>query len=136
MQSENYQSFLPPAVMVHGLEQARRACALGLPVTLLSAPGAAAAWGCLWWQSLLAAVPYAGPALLDCGTAPGRATEALTLGVKGVILASCPVWDELAWLATQTQAVLLPASPAFLDLGQNDRWRKQDETRLLAWLGG
>lgn len=128
---ENNQPALPPAIMVHGLEQAKRACAVGRPVTLLSAPGAALAWGCLWWHSLLVEVGHTGPALLDCGAAPGRAVEALTLGVRGIVLQFCPVWDEIAAMALLRHALLRPIAPDALDLGQ-----KRNERRLVAWLGG
>lgn len=125
----NHLSALPPAVMIHGLAQLRAALAPQQPVTLLSAPGAASAWGCLWWQSLLAACAYAGPALLDCGQAPGRAIEALRLGIKGVVLAPNPAWADVSSLARQKQALLLSAPPVSLDLGQI-----QAERRLMAWL--
>ena len=122
---------LPPAVIIHGLPQARRALAPGRAVTLLSAPGAALAWGCLWWREVLRQSGHAGPALLDCAAAPGRAAEALALGLGGVVLAPCPAWGEVAALAAQTGALLLRAPPAALDLGL-----KGDERRLSAWLGG
>lgn len=129
METENYQSPLPPAVIVHGLAQLACVCAARRPVTVLSAVGAASAWGCLWWQSLLAAANYTGPALLDCAMAPGRAVEALELGLRGIVLAPCPAWADIAALAAQKRAVLLAAAPPALDLRQ-----KQDDRRLLAWL--
>lgn len=43
----------PPAVIVHGLADARAAVAIGLPVTLLSAPGAGLYAGCLWWRGIV-----------------------------------------------------------------------------------
>lgn len=43
----------PPAVIVHGLDNARTALAPGRPVTLLSAPGAALYAGCGWWRALV-----------------------------------------------------------------------------------
>lgn len=128
---ENNHPPLPPAIMVHGLAQAKYACAQGMPVTLLSAPGAAGAWGCLWWQRLLVEAGHTGPALLDCGAAPGRAVEALTLGLRGIVLSACPVWDEIADMAARRDALLLPTPPAALDLGQ-----KRNERRLLVWLAG
>lgn len=122
-------SHLPPAVMVHGLAQLQNACASGAPFTALSAPGAALSWGALWWQALLAAASYTGPALLDCATAPGRAVEALELGLSGVILAPCPVWADIAALAATKNAILLPAMPDFLDLGE-----KRNQRSLMDWL--
>ncbi len=116
---------------MHGLKDARLALAPARPVTLLSAPGAALSWGCLWWQELLAAAGHKGPALLDCDAAPGRAAEALAIGLSGVVLTSCPAWDEIAELASQSGAILLPAPPPFLDLRL-----KGSERRLMSWLGG
>jgi hypothetical protein len=48
-----------PAVIVHGLSDARAALRPGWPVTLLSAPGAALFAGCLWWRELVAAARVA-----------------------------------------------------------------------------
>ena len=45
---------LHPAVVVHGLADAEAALAVGRPVTLLSAPGAALYAGCLWWREMVA----------------------------------------------------------------------------------
>ena len=42
-----------PAVIVHGLGDARLALSVGLTVTLLSAPGAALYAGCGWWRALV-----------------------------------------------------------------------------------
>nr|WP_295743484.1 hypothetical protein [uncultured Acidocella sp.] len=122
---------LPPAVMVHGLKAARMALAPGLAVTLLSAPGAALAMGAAWWCALLRDSGHAGPALLDCADAPGRAAEALALGCQGLILAPCPAWPEIAGLARRNRAILLPAAPAHLELRL-----KPCEKRLISWLGG
>jgi hypothetical protein len=123
--------FLPPAVIVHGLSHAIRAVASALPVTLLSAPGAGAAWGCLWWQELLAATGHHGPALLDCAASPGRAAEALAIGLNGIVLTPGASWSEIAALAAQSSALLLPKPPTALDLGL-----KRNERRLIPWLGG
>ena len=122
-------SDLPQAVMVHSLTQLQTACASGMAFTALSAPGAALSWGGLWWQALLNAASYTGPALLDCATAPGRAVEALELGLSGIILAPCPAWAEIAALAATKNALLLPAMPDFLDLGE-----KGNQRHLLGWL--
>ena len=122
----------PASVMVHGLADARVALAVGRPLTLLSAPGAAQYMGCLWWRELLAAAAFEGPALLDCADAPGRALEALKLGLRGVVLAAPPAAFALvAELATAQGALLLARAPPALDLGEAGAQR-----RLLAWLGG
>jgi len=118
--------------MVHSLGQARLALAAGRPVTLLSAPGAALYAGCLWWQSLLAQAGCEGLALLDCGAAPGRAVEALRLGLRGLVL-TCeePAFQAVSALAAAQGAMLLPAPPPSLDLGARGA-----ERHLSAWLGG
>src|SRR5689334_18677107 len=42
-----------PAVVIHGLADARTVLAAGSPVTFLSAPGAALFAGCGWWRALI-----------------------------------------------------------------------------------
>jgi hypothetical protein len=106
--------FLPPAVIIHGLEDARLALSHRRPVTLLSAPAAALYAGCLWWFALLAAAETPYPALLDCADAPGRAVEALA---------------QIAELAGMQGAVLRRAAPPALDLAIRGADRK-----LAAWL--
>lgn len=107
---------LPPAIIVHGLPDIRTALAPGRPVTLLSAPGAATYVGAAWWAELLRIENIQTPAFLDCAAAPGRAFEALALGLSGIILAPCPVWNELAAHAAARRATLLAAAPPALDL--------------------
>ncbi len=124
-------SRLPPAVCTYGLDDACLTLAAARPVTLLSPPGAAVYWGVLWWQSLLTAAGNDGPALLDCATAPGRAAEALVLGLKGLVLAPCPGWDEIAALAASKGATLLKAAPPALDLRLPNAAKQ-----LISWLGG
>jgi hypothetical protein len=119
-----------PAVIIHGLPDARAALAPGRPVTLLSARHAAGYAGCLWWCRVLQASGFTGTALLDCGTAPGRALEALKLGLRGVVL-SCepPAYAVIAELAAAQGALLLPVPPPALDLAQRGAAR-----RLEGWL--
>ncbi|MDA8051960.1 MAG: hypothetical protein M0002_18480 [Rhodospirillales bacterium] len=126
---------LRPAVIVHGLADALTALAPGLPVTLLSARGAALYGGCGWWQALVAAARAAYPAtvaedLLDCADAPGRALEALRCGIKGLILdPDCPAFPAVQRAATAAGARLLSAAPPALDLFERGAAR-----RLAAWL--
>ncbi|MGH7189236.1 MAG: hypothetical protein ACREF0_08685 [Acetobacteraceae bacterium] len=124
-----------PAVIVHGLEDARAALAPGRPVTLLSARGAALYAGCGWWQAMVEAARAEFPAtdvddVLDCADAPGRALEALRVGVRNLVLdADCPAFPTVERVAAELGAQVLPAAPTALDLGQRGAMR-----RLLAWL--
>ena len=68
----------PPAVIVHGLDDARAALAPGRPVTLLSAPGAALYAGCGWWRALVR--------LAQAEQGPGRARDPGRVPAAGQIL--------------------------------------------------
>ncbi len=121
---------LPPAIIIHSLVHARLALAPRRPVTLLSAPGAALYAGCLWWQALITAAETDNPAFLDCADAPGRAVEALKLGLPGIILTCEEVlFAAVAGIAKAQGAVLLAAAPPALDLALRGAARKLD-----AWL--
>ncbi len=122
---------LPPCVIVHSLAQAKAALAPGLPVTLLSGEGAGAYAGAGWWLALMQAAAAAPPPhLLDCGTAPGRALEALRAGQPRLILrAPAAIFAEVAAQAASHHALLLPAAPPSLDLSHRHAARA-----LIAWL--
>jgi hypothetical protein len=120
----------PPAIIVHGLPHIRAALAPNRPVTLLSAPGAALYAGCGWWAALLTASAFTGPAFLDCADAPGRAWEGLKLGLRGIILAPCPTWEQVAEYAATQNATLLSAAPPALDLAAPGAARQLEN-----WLG-
>ena len=125
---------LPPALVIHGLVHARLALSPGRPVTLLSAPNAAAFAGCGWWRALvgLALAEYPGAAaedVLDCGAAPGRALEALSVGCRLLVLAPCPAFADIAERAARLGAAVLPDRPAAVDLAERGA-----ERRLAAWL--
>jgi hypothetical protein len=131
-EAKNFLMILPPAVIVHSREDIAAVLAPGLPVTLLSAPGFALYGGCGWWGALLEQAGYDGPALLDCGDAPGRAVEAIRLGLFGVVLAAEPlVFARVQGIAAETRTILLEAAPPALDLAKRDALR-----RLTAWLKG
>jgi hypothetical protein len=122
----------PPAVIVHSLADARLALSHSRPVTLLSAPGAALYAGCLWWAALIRAAETDSVSLLDCADAPGRAIEALKLGLPGVILTCEPnLFAAVARIAEAQGAVLLVAAPPSLDLAVRGADR-----RVLSWLNG
>ena len=126
---------LPPAVVVHGLPDARRALTLGRPVTLLSAVGAASFAGCGWWRAMVeaACAEWPGvesPDVLDCAAAQGRAVEALRTGCRLIVLApACPAFADVAARAEALGARVLAVRPAALDLGQPGAWR-----HLESWL--
>lgn len=103
-----------------------------MPVLLISAPGAGLYGGCLWWQKLLEAAEFKGLALLDCGDAPGRAMEAIRLGVSGVVLACEPaLFAAVAAFGAAQSVVVLAERPEALDLGVRGAVRQ-----LQAWLAG
>lgn len=130
-------SIVPRAVIVHGLADACTALAPGLPLILLSAPGAALYAGAGWWQAVIEAAHKQFPKtdatdLLDCADAPGRALEALRIGLKGIVLDPlCPAFPAIAESAARLGARLLPAAPPALDLARPGAAR-----RLAAWLQG
>jgi hypothetical protein len=125
------RSNLPPAVVVHGLDQACAALVPGLAVTLLSAPAAARFAGAGWWRALVAAARATHPAtpcadVLDCADAPGRAMEAIRIGQRILVLdPACPAFARVASLAT-----VLPDRPPALNLGARGA-----SLRLRDWLG-
>lgn len=120
-----------PAVVVHGLAQARLAVASGRPVCLLSAPGAAMFAGCAWWRALAGRVQAEFVRdILDCGDSPGRAMAALRIGqVRLVLDPACTAFAAVAGAAASLGAVVLTERPEALDLGERGA-----ERRLEAWL--
>jgi hypothetical protein len=127
---------LPPAVIIHGLADARDALALGLPLTLLSAPGAAVYAGVGWWRALIAAARAEHPHLvfadiLDCADSPGRAAEAIREGQRQVVLIGTPplLLERVEVLAAECGATVLTEAPRALDLAPPGARR-----RLAAWL--
>jgi hypothetical protein len=113
-----------PAVIVHGLADARLALSVGLPVTLLSAPGAALFAGCGWWRALVRQARAAAPAvpvadILDCADGAGQALAALRIGQQLLVLApGAPGWDAVAAIAAQLGGEALKSPPPALDLNQ------------------
>lgn len=126
---------VPPAVIVHGLADARSAVAPGLPVTLLSAPGAALYGGCLWWQAILRQARAERPRLavvdiLDCADGSGQAMAALRVGLCRLVLwAGAPGWDMVAAIASGQGGFVLAEAPPALDLAEPGAMRQ-----LQVWL--
>ena len=118
-----------PAVVIHGLPHAIAALAPGLPVTLLSAPGAALSGGCLWWRAVVTEATRLYPAtecvdILDCADVPGLAMAALREGQRLLILwPECPAFAAVTAAATALDAVVSPTRPAALDLGKRGAQR-------------
>ena len=107
-----------------------RALAPGLKVTLLSPPGFAGYAGAPWWQALLRAAQFDGPSLLDCGDAPGRALEALRIGLPGVVVAvRGDVFAQIAAIARASGAMALEVAPPALDVR-----REIEGSRVRDWL--
>jgi hypothetical protein len=124
-----------PAVIVHGVADAEAALAPGLPITLLSAPGAAVFAGCLWWREVVATARSRYPDteatdVLDCADASGMAMGALRAGVSRLVLwREAPGWDRIAMIAERQGGFVLPRAPLALDLARRNAIRQ-----LHAWV--
>jgi hypothetical protein len=125
---------LPPAVMVHGLEQARAALAPGLPVTLLSGPGAGSYAGVGWWRALVMLASAGGaapPDVLDCGESTGRALEAVRAGQRLLVLRTEPVlFRDVAERAARGGGEVLACAPPALDMASRGALRRLEEWLL------
>ena len=114
------------AVVIHSLEHARAALeaarGLGVDVTLMSAPGAAAYVGAAVFRDMVAEATRAVPgvpvtAVLDCGGDPGLALNALRRGIKAVRIDVAPnVAARIRDIAGKSGAVVHEGAPAALDL--------------------
>jgi hypothetical protein len=124
-----------PAVVVHGLADARAVLSVGKPVTLLSAEGAALYAGSGWWRTMIARATAAYPDvpcdnILDCADASGLALGALRIGQRRIILhPSAPGWAQVAAIAASLRRVVLAERPPALDMAQRGASR-----RLHDWL--
>lgn len=128
---------LHPAVIVHGLVDVHRALAPGLPVTLLSARGAALFAGCAFWRELVRQARTAHPHtpihdVLDCADGSGYALAALRIGQHVIILDSgAPGRDAVIDIARQRGHHILHDRPPAFDLT-----RRGAAHQLEAWLRG
>ena len=119
-----------PAFMVHAAREVRAVLALGAPVTLLSAPGAAGFLGAAGFMAMLREGGWeGGPALLDCGAGAGWAWAALAAGVPGVVLADCAARDDIA---ARFPGRVLEAAPPARDMAQWDA--RRGDAWLREWL--
>ncbi len=128
------------AIIVHSLDHAKAALSaaaeLGVPVTLLSAPAAAAYLGAAVFREMTAEASRVHPgvaltAVLDCGDSPGLALNALRRGIKVVRLeATADVRSRVADIADQLGAALDDDGDGALDLLDTADFRGA----CLAWL--
>ncbi len=121
---ETYLKPIGKAVTVISLVQAKAALAaaeaLETPVTLMSAPGAAANVGAGWFDAVVSLARDAYPsvsvaAVLDCGDAPGHALAALRHGFK-FIRYSGPNQREIEEIAEGYEASVLTERPDTIEL--------------------
>lgn len=128
------------AVVVHDLAQARLALAvaeaLGVSVTLVSPPGAAAFMGAGYFQAMVARAGSEFPrvsvtAMLDCADAPGLVLAALRQGLAAIRFTGPEaVAATLAEIAAEQGATLLCGELESLDLLE----AAKPEAALRAWL--
>jgi hypothetical protein len=109
-------STLPPAIIIHGIDDLRAALeaasSLNRALTVLSIPGAAGSAGAPWFQALIQAgssefaqVPLT--AVLDCADQPGHALAALRTGCRDLLLLdSGPAWPRVHTIAEASGARL------------------------------
>jgi hypothetical protein len=113
-------------IIVHSLEEARAAldaaAALDVPVTVVSAAGAGAIAGPLWFKAVIEAAcdDYPGvpvTAVLDCGDEPGTVLGALRAGLKRIrFTGPAAMRERLAALAAPLDAVIEAGEVEALDL--------------------
>lgn len=128
----------PRAVIVHGAEEVGAVLALagGLPVALLSAPGAAGYMGLSGFRAILDAHGALPLGILDAADAPGHALAALKVGFATVVLSpEVPASEGIRRLAETMGARLLERPPPALDLGRVDLRKPQGRRHLARWLG-
>ncbi len=128
------------AIIVHSLDHAKAALSaaaeLGVPVTLRSAPGAAAYLGAAVFRDMIAEAVRTCPgvaltAVLDCGDNPGLALNALRQGIIVVRLdAAADVTSRVADIAAQSGAAVDEERDSVLDLLDTADFRGA----CLAWL--
>ena len=124
-----------PAVVIHGLPDARATLSFGVPVTLLSAPGAALFGGCSWWLALVGhtRAEFANTAIddiLDCADASGLAVGALRIGQRAIVLdPAAPGWESVVAIAASLGAEVLAHRPEAIDMS-----KPAEARRLHHWL--
>lgn len=114
------------AIIIHDIAQAEAALTaardLGVEVTLISPPSAAAYMGATVFRDIVAGAAAKVPgaeykAVLDCGDEPGLALGALRHGIRGVRISNGQLLSEkLADIAEQRGAFVYSESGDELDL--------------------
>jgi hypothetical protein len=109
-------STVPPAIIIHGIEDLRAAlkaaASLDHALTVLSIPGAASSAGAPWFHALIQAGAAEFPqvkltAVLDCADQPGHALAALRTGCRNLLLVdSSPAWPRVRAIAEAAGARL------------------------------
>lgn len=132
---------IPPRVFVVASAVEIRAILSVLPtqetpgtpcIALLSPADAGCFMGPAWWRALLAETGVTCPAFLDCGTAAGRAAEALGLGLRHIVLHGTGRQAEaIQLLAHALKATCLTDRPPHCVVGP-----APSPERLRAWLSG
>ena len=127
-EGRSHPATAPRAITVHGLADAlaalEAATALGRPVVLLSAPGAAAHAGAGWFKALadLAGQHWpqaAATAMLDCGDRADLAQGALRAGLADIVFTGpASVAARLADIAGQQGARLHRRRPPALEIAE------------------
>jgi len=111
---------------------------LGVPITLVSAPNAAASMGPAWFRNIVRDVERTYPgldveAVLDCGDAAGYVLAALRAGVKMVLFSGKPsAATKLKDIAGTYGARLARRPRQIFDV----RREPDADTALRRWLGG
>ncbi|WP_182986840.1 hypothetical protein [Gluconacetobacter aggeris] len=101
-------------------------------IALLSPADAGCFMGPAWWRALLAETGATLPAFLDCGTAAGRAAEALGLGLRHIVLHGTGRQAEtIQHLAHTLGATCLPGRPPHCVVGPTP-----SPERLRAYIAG
>ena len=113
------------ALVIHGIDDALQAVAasrdLDRPVTLISAPGAAAYAGPLWFKALIEQARAAAPdtkvsGVLDCADDAGHAMAALRAGIEAIVFTGDDgVADKLSAMAEATGAHVQRIRPPCCD---------------------
>lgn len=109
--------------------------AIGRPVTLLSARGAALFAGCGWWRALIAQARGEHPTIpiddiLDCADAAGLALGALRIGQRRIVLdPDVGGWASVAEIAASLGGEVLSERPDAADMALPGAAR-----RLRDWL--